>query len=174
MTRTPVTSTTAADDLRVITVRQPWAWALIHGGKDVENRVRNIAGSYRGPLAIHAALADADSAPEWVWMAAAADTRTLVLREPGKSLARWQPRGAVIGVVNLWAVHEADHACCPDRGVPPFGTKWAMAEHWHLCVSNPIAFADPIPASGQLGLWRPDKFLRHDIHTAMGRATPAA
>ena len=30
--------------MRVLTVRQPWAWAIIHGGKDVENRVRNLAG----------------------------------------------------------------------------------------------------------------------------------
>jgi hypothetical protein len=43
--------------LRVLTVRQPWAWSLIEGGKDVENRSRNIAGSYRGPVAIHAGLA---------------------------------------------------------------------------------------------------------------------
>ena len=43
-------------ELRVLTVRQPYAWAIIHGGKDIENRTRNIAGSYRGPVAIHAAL----------------------------------------------------------------------------------------------------------------------
>jgi hypothetical protein len=27
--------------LRALTVQQPWAWAIIHGGKDVENRGRN-------------------------------------------------------------------------------------------------------------------------------------
>ena len=43
--------------MRAMTVRQPHAWAIIHGGKDVENRTRNIAGSYRGPVAIHAGLA---------------------------------------------------------------------------------------------------------------------
>ena len=43
--------------MRILTVRQPWAWAIIHGGKDVENRVRNIAGDYHGPIAIHAAKA---------------------------------------------------------------------------------------------------------------------
>ena len=46
-----------ANELRILTVRQPWAWAIIHGGKGVENRVRNVAGSYRGPVAIHAGLA---------------------------------------------------------------------------------------------------------------------
>lgn len=39
--------------MRAITVQQPWAWAIFNG-KGVENRTRNIAGKYRGPLAIHA------------------------------------------------------------------------------------------------------------------------
>jgi hypothetical protein len=28
----------ATDEARVLTIRQPWAWAIIYGGKDVENR----------------------------------------------------------------------------------------------------------------------------------------
>lgn len=32
------TQTRGVKDGRVLTVRQPWAWAIIHGGKDVENR----------------------------------------------------------------------------------------------------------------------------------------
>ena len=35
--------------MKAITVRQPWAYAIMHLGKDVENRTCNIAGSYRGP-----------------------------------------------------------------------------------------------------------------------------
>ena len=37
-------------------LRNPWAWAIIFGGKDVENRTRNIAGGYRGPVAITSSL----------------------------------------------------------------------------------------------------------------------
>jgi hypothetical protein len=48
--------------VRILTVRQPWAWAIIHGGKTVENRVRNIAGDYRGPVLIHVGLRDDDAA----------------------------------------------------------------------------------------------------------------
>ncbi len=39
--------------MKALTVRQPWAWALMEGGKDIENR--KWATTYRGPLAIHAA-----------------------------------------------------------------------------------------------------------------------
>jgi hypothetical protein len=38
--------------LKIITVRQPWAWLIFHG-KDVENR--SWVTPYRGPCAIHAA-----------------------------------------------------------------------------------------------------------------------
>lgn len=36
----------------VISVRQPWAWAIIHGGKDIENR--NWPTKVRGRVLIHA------------------------------------------------------------------------------------------------------------------------
>lgn len=39
--------------MKAITVRQPFAWAIIHGGKDIENR--SWSTRHRGPLLIHAA-----------------------------------------------------------------------------------------------------------------------
>lgn len=38
--------------IKALTVIQPWAWAIIHGGKLVENR--SWPTDYRGPLLIHA------------------------------------------------------------------------------------------------------------------------
>lgn len=38
--------------MKALTVQQPWAWAIIHGGKNTENRTQSWR--YRGPLAIHA------------------------------------------------------------------------------------------------------------------------
>jgi ASCH domain len=35
-----------------LSIRQPWAWLILHGGKDVENRVWPT--TYRGRLWIHA------------------------------------------------------------------------------------------------------------------------
>jgi hypothetical protein len=37
---------------RVLSIRQPWAWLIVQGLKDVENRT--WATPYRGPLLIHA------------------------------------------------------------------------------------------------------------------------
>ncbi len=36
-----------------ISIRQPWAWAIIHAGKDIENR--SWPTKFRGPVCIHAA-----------------------------------------------------------------------------------------------------------------------
>jgi len=38
--------------MRAISIRQPWAWLIVYGGKDVENR--DWASRYVGPLLIHA------------------------------------------------------------------------------------------------------------------------
>jgi len=50
--RIPLKDREANDDLRAITVRQPWAHAIIHLGKDVENRSRYTY--YRDRILIHA------------------------------------------------------------------------------------------------------------------------
>jgi hypothetical protein len=39
--------------MKAISIRQPWAWAIIHAGKPVENRTWWT--DYRGPVLIHAA-----------------------------------------------------------------------------------------------------------------------
>ena len=38
--------------MKTLSIRQPWAWAIIFAGKTIENR--SWATSYRGPLLIHA------------------------------------------------------------------------------------------------------------------------
>jgi len=150
--------------VRVLTVKQPWAWAIVHGGKDVENRVRSL-GPYRGPVAIHAGLGWSEQGAE--------DTE--VIRAVVSELNGWRAsdlelwgadtiepddprfvRGAVIGVVNRWAEHRPRPGCCPNLGVRPFGGPWAMADHWHSNLSDPRPLPRPIPATGRLGLWRPD------------------
>jgi len=129
--------------LRVLTVRQPWADAIINLGKDVENRTRNIAGAYKGPVAIHAAkqLLPIDE--------------TL---EAGKfigDLTGYMPlftmpagRGAILGVVDLTETHpeSRSHPCdCSD---------WAEIDRWHLVLANPRPLTEPIPFKGALGLRR--------------------
>lgn len=38
--------------MRALSIRQPWAWAILHAGKDIENRPRRT--HLRGRILIHA------------------------------------------------------------------------------------------------------------------------
>lgn len=39
--------------MKALSIRQPWAWAIVNAGKRVENRTWETR--YRGPILIHAA-----------------------------------------------------------------------------------------------------------------------
>ena len=127
--------------MRAITVRQPGAWAIIHGGKGVENRSRNIAGSYRGLVAIHAGLHkfEQDNAASRAHRAAHGG-------EVGTEIVF----GAIIGVVELTDVHDELDT---ERVVGALCSPWAMRYHHHLILSAPIALPRPIPCKGLPGLW---------------------
>lgn len=156
--------------MRILTVRQPWAWAIIHGGKDVENRVRNIAGDYRGPIAIHVAqrVAKITMAEYGVVTRAGYDP----IDEP-------RDAGHIIGVVDLIGVHyssdcyhasvqEARRLFREDRaafhslpvrngaggliGRASHCSSWAQDDAHHLVLANPRPLAEPIPYKGALGL----------------------
>lgn len=141
--------------MKALTVQQPWAWAIVHGGKDVENRSRNIAGAYRGTLAIHAGL-KIDWDNDWL-------VRLYAATEPPALDAA--PRGAIVGVVDLVGVHQEpywskDSCSCSD---------WAELDAWHLLLANPRPLREPIPCRGALGLWTPPD----DVVAQLGGAVVA-
>lgn len=133
--------------MRALTVRQPWAGAIIHRGKSPENRTRNIAGSYRGPVAIHVALRhDYATVDRFIEIAGWLDQHSTY------------GYGAFIGVVDLVDVHWSGMEC--SRCAVPcheyeLCSRWAQAYHHHLVLANPRPLPEPIPARGRLGLWTP-------------------
>lgn len=125
--------------MRVLTVQQPWADCIIHHGKTVENRTRNLAGDYRGPVAVHAGLRF--------------DEHARVDLRPRADLAR----GAIIGVVDLVNAHPV-FDCIQQQhdGDWTVCSGWAERTGHHLVLTNPRALAKPIPFRGGLGLRRLD------------------
>lgn len=162
--------------MRAITIRQPWAWAVIHADKTVENRSRNIAGDYRGPVAIHAGL-KIDEAGQHDPLIREAWTGELALAE---DLDRptfyyyvpWRKAfscGRIIGVADLVDAHYVDgHSERWDAEAERSTTCSPWAHHgpiWHMVFANPRPLACPIPARGQVGLWT----LPDDIEQAVRR-----
>lgn len=111
---------------RCITIRQPWAWLIVAGHKDIENR--SWTPQHRGPLAIHAGLDFDDAGAEFA--------KGLGIEVPTRTACR---RGSVIGLVDLVDIR-------------PSSSPWAFAksEHWWLANPRPIV---PFGIKGRLGLW---------------------
>lgn len=129
--------------MRVLTIRQPWAWAIFNG-KDVENRTRNIAGDYRGPVAIHAAARELPFDEHF--------EIAKYIRERVGLLPLFTLRtglGAILGVVDLVDVH---HATDCDGSTGEACSVWAMEAHHHLVFRNARYLDEPIPYKGALGL----------------------
>jgi hypothetical protein len=148
--------------MRVLTVRQPWAWAIIHGGKDVENRTRNLAGDYRGPVAIHVATA-----------CPLLDDETRVSRLVGRSVRTMKSfapvdGGHIIGVVDLVAVVDGREPS--PKGVEVLGeSPWADPDMWHLYLTNPRPLREPIPYRGGLGLRHLPDNVEHMVTKGLDR-----
>lgn len=164
--------------MRILTVRQPWAWAIIHGGKDVENRVRNIAGGYRGPVAIHVAQANAAFAPSEVTPPSERHMAGVMAAhrgsvDEGEVWPWYLDRGAIIGVVDLVDVHRhhPTGGGCMDSNSQA-GMKASLCSPWadqgvhHLVLANPRALDEPIPYRGALGLRKSEFAVANDYLVA--------
>lgn len=131
--------------MRVLSVRQPWAWALIFGGKDIENRYWTT--KYRGPLVIHASKGmtrkEYDIAREYMLEGVG------IPRVPNRDELNL---GAVIGVVDLVdVVEESDSPWF--EGPEIFGKK-----NYGWVITNPKPVV-PVTHKGGLGLREYDGFL---------------
>lgn len=116
--------------MRCLTIRQPYAWAIMHGGKNIENR--STAWRYRGSLAIHAGTR---------FSSQGVDEVSSVL---GYCVTEGATPGVILGVVDLVDVHRELVGCC---------APWGHAGAVHLVLAHPRRLPVPIPCRGQLGLW---------------------
>jgi hypothetical protein len=165
--------------VKALTVQQPWAWAIVQGFKDVENRT--TMWHYRGPLAIHAgtrwsvrgahspliAGAHLDFMARNGW-ALAGDREKAIARSAAGGLAQHGPgdhRGAIIGTVNLVDIHVAERGCCDspwaEYAYPDRLAGKVRADVTHLLLTDAVALPEPIPARGQLGMWTPNEHALH-------------
>lgn len=128
-----------------LSVRQPWAWAIIHGGKRLENRTAMAIRSGRMitgvRIAIHASSGmtrdEYESARDGAFRWAKLDPQTIP--RPDALV-----RGAIIGSVFV------------DHVISKSTSPWFVGPR-ALVLADPEA-CDPIGCKGQLGYfnWRPE------------------
>lgn len=110
--------------MRALSIRQPWAWAIVQGLKDIENRTWNT--KYRGPFLVHASKK--------------LDPRGIqIMRSNGLRLPETFETGGFVGMSTLISTHSA-HPSHWFEG--PFG--------FYLAKSKTLQF---VPFKGRLGLF---------------------
>jgi hypothetical protein len=117
--------------LPVLSIRQPWAWCVIHGGKDIENR--DWTTTFRGRFVVHASKGGTkqDMREAYAFIHVASKGHV------------WIPenldRGGIIGSVELVDVVEQSES-------PWFVGRYGLV----LSDPRPLPFT---PCKGQLGLF---------------------
>ena len=125
-----------------LSIRQPWAWAIIHAGKDIENRQWRT--SQRGPICIHAAkgMTKAECEDALDFMDAIHGRNTFKAFERAAAFRDNDQRGGIIGTAMLID-------CVIDSDSPWFEGRFGFV----LRDVQPVEF---IPCKGALGFfdWR--------------------
>jgi len=117
--------------LKAITVKPVWAWAIIHAGKNIENR--SWRTHIRGPIAIHASKNLTQSEYE--------ESKKRLPRRWRKELPEYKdlPRGVIIGVAELLDC------------VTESKSRWFEGDYGFVLKNQrPVK---PIPCAGALGFW---------------------
>ena len=138
-----------------LSVRQPWAWAIIHGGKDIENRDwrrPNPGLNFRGEVAIHASSGMTRREYE--------DAADAIIDIIGRCPAPHElVRGGIIGMVTVVDVVRKAECPAPSGRLPERESEGASnnPSPWFfgpvgLVLRDPVACA-PVPAKGALGFF---------------------
>ena len=118
----------AGRGIATLSVRQPWAWAILHAGKDVENRAMNC--TRRGRIALHASAAPPS-------LEALEECEALC----GRPVPDELPLGCIVGTVELVGTSQASPS------------PWAIPGAWHWQLAAPRVLEEPLPAKGAVGWW---------------------
>ena len=157
---------TVMTQIRALTVRQPWAEAIVDGHKPTENRSQGFPKTFRGILLIHAGKGWSVRGQRSPLIRNVYDVEHRVAPATFDAMAR----GAVIGLVYVPEIHPASGCCAPwgeETYAPSNPELRPPGRVTHLTLEHPVRLPRPIPATGRLGLWIPDYDLRLEVAHAL-------
>ena len=147
--------------MRGLSIRHPWAWAIVHAGKRIENRSQYF--DYRGPVFIHASkirVPKTTKVPSWfldewremkrILLRAGVDIKSL----PSVSFSSLAAKsGGIIGQARIVDCILVDGmAVGPQKKRHPLANDpWYTGEYGLVLQDvRPLPF---VPYRGALGLW---------------------
>lgn len=133
--------------MKALSIKQPWAWLIVNGYKDIENR--DWATKFRGPLLIHAGLKFHHEGLEWV----RENFPRIPLPGDSEKFSRddWD-LGGIVG--------KAEITDCVDES----RSKWFCGDYGFVLKNGKkLPF---VPLKGMLGFFEVDERLLHKKKTA--------
>lgn len=120
--------------MKALSIRQPWAWLILHGGKDVENR--SWPTSFRGRFLIHAAKACGSH-----------EKRAIeIVKDLGIEIPEQLDRGGIVGEVEI--------VDCVNVEFTDFTSLWFNGPFGFVLNNpKPLPFR---PCKGALGFFTPE------------------
>ena len=137
--------------LPALSIRQPWAGAILYLGKNIENR--NWTHPYRGRFYIHAGLKHDEK-----WRRAKNHKGRIILGHDSKSTLDWRgvwsDTGGIVGSVEFHGIVE-----------------WSLRNPWFtgrygFLLRKPKAYDHIIKCKGRLGFFDPPKHLAKELMRA--------
>ncbi len=125
--------------MKALSIRQPWAWLICAGYKDIENR--GWATSFRGRFYVHAGK-----------RSDLTEGSIMFLKDAVKKTGKFWPTGPLWrDVLRFGAIiGEVDIVDCVTESPSP----WFVGPYGFV-LANPRAYDTPIPCRGQLGFFVP-------------------
>jgi hypothetical protein len=126
--------------MKALSIRQPWAWLICRGFKDIENR--EWSTSFRGRIFVHASKTTDIGIPalvlteEWI-------LERLTPEQRNEYHTAQYSRGAIIG--------EVDIVDCVDNSFSP----WFVGRYG-FALANPKLYEKPITCKGRLRFFKPE------------------
>jgi hypothetical protein len=122
--------------MKVLSVKNPWAYWIMYYGKTVENRTWKT--DFRGRILIHASMRW-DNVPYSRWQGVLKGPITFM--DVDKEIEKCKSlNGHILGSVEIY-----DCVCGAND-------SWAQPGFWHWILKDPKP-CQPIPVKGSLGLW---------------------
>lgn len=133
--------------MKALSVKQPWAEAILSLGKDIENR--NWRTTLRETIAIHASLGISKGDVDAFSMFVSDILKTETISEiRDRFYDKTLPLGVIVGTVDI-----VD--CVEEHDSPWFCGPYGFV------LENPRRLVNPIEIRGSLGFWEvPDKLVK--------------
>lgn len=125
--------------MKVLSIKQPWAWLICMGIKDVENRT--WARKFRGRILIHASATPVKGFENYLSLGEMAALNKFCI-EHNITMPEKLPNSAIIGSVEVKDI------------VTDSNSVWAGEGCYHWLLDKPELFKEPITnVKGKVFLW---------------------